>query len=273
MIGGEAAAAGQVPQQPGVDGADAELAASAARSGGRARWASIQAILAAGNSGSSAEPGAAPRPLASCAGRDQRVAGVGGAAALPEDGRARSAAPVSASQTTMVSRWLEMAMAVDGSRTPAVATTASIDLTRRRPDRGRRLLGPAGLRIGGGRRAPSAGEDACRHRPTSSALVLVVPWSMARTMRAVICLLAAMARRAAAAMPAAVRPFSVEQAVDRSGRQEAGKTDALDRHGPVGGGHFGDGAAKPAGRQGLLDGDDGAGFGGRGDAPPPRRAG
>ena len=173
-------AAGQLPDQPGVDGAEGELAGLGALSGRPGTLSSIQRELVPEKYASITRPvlrrisSSAPVAL-------QPVAERGGAAVLPHDGVDGPARPVARSQTTVVSRWLVMPMAaMSRGRDVRRGQRLGDDGELGRPDLLRIVLHPAGLRedLRGTPSGPTA-----RMLPSWSkrmARELVVPWSRAR---------------------------------------------------------------------------------------------
>ena len=175
------AAGDRFQMQPGVDGAERELAALGARRARRGRCRAASE-LGAGEIRRRAPGRSCCGSSVSTPARLQRVADARGAPVLPDDGVVDAARRSARSQTIVVSRWLVMPMAATSARpTPRLAPaprarTPSCDCARSR----RVVLDPAGLRdrSGGTRAARSR-----RTRPSSSKTIareLVVPWSSAR---------------------------------------------------------------------------------------------
>ena len=125
-----------------------------------------------------------------------------------------------------------------------------------------RLLRPAGTADSIDRhRHRGACDDRGRRRRSGSALVLVVPWSMARTTGAHSALLAM--RWLHAPRPRcrwrSARSVRTGTRASRSARSRG--SPGCVTAGPMAGDHFGDGAAEPAAHRMLLDRDDRAGLG------------
>ena len=117
-------AAGEVPDHPGVDGAEGEVVGRPATPPSVSSHSNLVPL----KYGSSTRPVRSAHEVEVAGGRELVAAG-GGAPVLPDDGRGRSGRPVERSQATTVSRWLVI---------PIAATCVA-----RRPGRRRRAAWPA----------------------------------------------------------------------------------------------------------------------------------